>query len=130
MNVISKQRSSEKICVLLRYFSRLLTNLTLAEDLRNRWKAHCFKGQWKDPFEALEASFKECFFDEHGFSLAEIAENRSYLLMESKITWICCDPAWILDNQDILVLDIPHQRNFSGSNGYYDHSALLLLKSK
>ncbi|KAJ5981546.1 hypothetical protein N7522_013582 [Penicillium canescens] len=107
------------------------------------------KGQWKDPLEALEAGFKECFFGEHGFSLAEIAENRSNLLVESKITWICCDIAWILDNQDIVVLDMSRQlllqfegwcqkswpetklqRNFSGSNGYYDHSALLLLKSK
>ncbi|KAJ5796873.1 uncharacterized protein N7518_005413 [Penicillium psychrosexuale] len=126
---------------------KLREDLTLAED--NPWKAHFFKGQWKDPLEALEASFKECFFDEHGFSLTEIAETRSSLLVESKITWICCDIAWILDNQDIIVLDMPRQllsqfkswckkswpetklqRNFSGSSGYYYHSALLLTKSK
>ncbi|KAJ6019701.1 hypothetical protein N7522_001768 [Penicillium canescens] len=120
-----------------------------AEGIHNPWKAHFVKGQWEDPLEALEASFKECFFGEHGFSLAEIAANHSNLLVESKITWLCCDIAWILDNQDIVVLDMSRQlllqfegwcqeswpetklqRNFSGSNGYYDHSALLLLKSK
>ncbi|KAI1828752.1 hypothetical protein DTO027I6_10311 [Penicillium roqueforti] len=46
------------------------------------------EGQWKDPLEALEASFKECFFDEHGFSLTEIAENRSYLDLAKTVGWV------------------------------------------
>ncbi|CAG8129573.1 unnamed protein product, partial [Penicillium nalgiovense] len=117
-----------------------------ADDVHSRWKAHYLKGRWEDPLEALEAGFKECLFGEECFNLAK---NCSYRLVESKITWICCDIAWILENQETVVLDIPRQlllqfkswcqkswpgtklqRNFDGCNGYYDHSALLPLKSK
>lgn len=95
---------------------------------------------------ALEAGFAECFFSEYGFGLVE---NCSYLLVQSRITWICCDIAWILKDPKSDVLNIPQQllrlfkswcqkswpgvelqRNLCGYNGYYTHSALLLLKSK
>jgi hypothetical protein len=118
----------------------------LAEDIQSRWEAHYLKGRWEDPLEALEAGFKECFFGENGFSCLE---NCTYRLVESKITWICCDIAWVLENEETVVQGIPRQlllhfeswcrkswpgtklqRNFDGCNGYYDHSALLLLKSK
>lgn len=122
-------------------------NLFLANDCESRWKAHYLKGRWEDPLEALEAGFRECLFGEECFG--KNAEDCSYRLAESKITWICCDIAWILENQEAVVLGILRQlllqfkswcqkswpgtklqRNFDGCNGYYDHSALLLLKSK
>lgn len=147
---MSKQRSSKTVCIPVRCLNRLLTKSILAKEIHDLWKAHFFKGQWNDPLEALETSFKECFFGKQDLSLAEIVENFSYRLVESNITWVCCDIAWALDNQDIVVaLDLPGQLlvhfkswcrelwpetklqpNVGRSNGFYDHSALLLLKSK
>jgi hypothetical protein len=71
--------------------------------------------------------------------------------VDSKITWLSCDIAWILEElipEETITLKIPQQllcklrrwsrkawpedqlrRNPSSSNGYYDHLPLLLLKS-
>lgn len=95
---------------------------------------------------ALESGFAECFFSKYGFGLVD---NRWHLLVQSRITWICFDIAWIVKGSETVVRDITQellghfkrwcqkswpgvklQRNFSGCNGYYNHSVLLLLRSK
>lgn len=90
-----------------------------------------------------------CFFGEDGSGLAKIVENSSNQLVESNITWICCDIAFTLEYRNTFALDITEtlcslfkgwcrrswpgtklQRNLDGQSGYYDQSTLLLIKSK
>lgn len=96
----------------------------------------------------LETGFEKLFFSESGFSLVE---NTWYRLVDSKITWVCCDIALVLEQlspgtyDPNLSLQLLHhfenwcrkawprtklQHSLSGSNGYYDHSGLLLLRSQ
>ncbi|KAJ5737536.1 uncharacterized protein N7483_002661 [Penicillium malachiteum] len=113
----------------------LKKKLFLVEDIHIRWKTHYYKGQWEEPLQALEVSFNECVFGDNGLSLAGNAENHSYRLVESKITWKCFDIAWILEMEKILAPDIDQQlllqfKSFDGCDGFYDYSTLLLMNSK
>ena len=133
--------------------SRYLKNYSdnffiLAQDNHGHLNEHYINERWTNLLVALEAGIMDCFFHESGSSLAEIAESCWHRLVDSKITWICCDIAWSLNKQQTSVLkprQLCHylkcwcqkswpeanlQRNSTGCIGYYDHSALLLLKSK
>ncbi|EYE98323.1 uncharacterized protein EURHEDRAFT_512595 [Aspergillus ruber CBS 135680] len=106
------------------------------------------KERWTTLLENLETGFEKFFFSVSGFSLVE---NTWYRLVDSKITWVCCDIALVLEQLSPRTYDpnlslqlfrhfenwcrkaCPRtklQHSLSGSNGYYDHSELLLLRSQ
>lgn len=118
------------------------------KDSNGKWTRSYIKKQWGELLKSLDAQFEKCFFQ----NATDIgAGNLQRKLVDSKITWLSCDIAWVLEEltpEETITLEIPQQllcklrrwsrkawpgdelrRNPSSSNGYYDHLPLLLLKS-
>lgn len=108
------------------------------------WNRSYIKDQWEELLTSLDAQFEKCFFQ----NLEDIeTEDLQRKLVDSKITWLSCDIAWILEEltpEETTTLEMPQQllcklrrwsrkarpedqlrRNPSSSNGYYDHLPLL-----
>ncbi|CAG8122728.1 unnamed protein product [Penicillium nalgiovense] len=117
-------------------------------DISGKWNHSYLKEQWEELLKSLDEKFEECLFP-----MAIDFESRDiqHKLVNSKITWVSCDIAWILEqlsDEETIALGMPQQllcklrrwvrkawpegqlRHNSGStNGYYDHVPLLLIKS-
>lgn len=118
------------------------------KDVDGTWNRSYLKKQWEELLTSLDAQFEECLFQKH----SEIgSRDIQHKIVNSKITWLSCDLAWILeelDHEETIILEIPQsllsklrrwsrkvwagdqlRRNPNSSNGYYDHLPLLLIRS-
>ena len=118
------------------------------KNIDGKWNRSYIKEQWEELLTSLDAQFEKCFFRNPKDIGAGDLQRK---LVDSKITWLSCDIAWILEEltpEETITLEMPQQllcklrrwcrkawpedqlrRNPSNSNGYYDHLPLLLLKS-
>ncbi|CAG7936144.1 unnamed protein product [Penicillium salamii] len=141
----AKKVAKSKYCAII-YNLKVLAYLnTIVDKNKGCWKADHLKYLWEGLLTALKAAFERCFFSGSGFRLANC---NWYMLVQSKITWICCDIAQLLEQAPLevpelrILLDgfrswcrkawpkISRQRNLDGTPGYYVHTTLLLLKSE
>lgn len=105
--------------------------------------------RWEDLLASLDVQFEECLLQSQDNIWPKDMQSR---LVDSKITWLCCDIPWILEKvnkEESASLDMPQQllrklrswclkawpgdklrRSSSGSYGYYDHLPLLLIQSE
>ena len=83
---------------LKRYVSQILNELLWNRFILAEVDNSCdqfLKRRWATLLGNLATDFEKCFFSECGFSLVE---NTRYQLLDSNITWICCDIALVLEH--------------------------------
>ncbi|KAJ5346962.1 uncharacterized protein N7506_000215 [Penicillium brevicompactum] len=58
------------------------------------WNQSYIKEQWEELLTSLDAQFEKCFFQNpKDIGTGDLQRK----LKNSKITWLCCDIAWILE---------------------------------
>ena len=83
---------------LKRYVSQILNELLWNRFILAEVDNSCdqfLKRRWATLLGNLATDFEKCFFSECGFSLVE---DTRYQLLDSNITWICCDIALVLEH--------------------------------
>jgi hypothetical protein len=148
MNAGSEQKGKSVVRKSNVIYSNTFSLHYTEKNIDGKWNRSYIKEQWEELLTSLDGQFEKCFFQNpKDIGTGDLQRK----LVDSKITWLSCDIAWILEElnpEETITLEMPQQllcklrrwsrkawpedqlrRNPSNSNGYYDHLPLLLLKS-
>lgn len=148
MNVREEQRGKSVVSKSNIIYSDTFSRHDIEKDIEGKWNRSYLKRQWEEVLTSLDEQFQECLLENPSNIGSGDAQRK---LVDSKITWLSCDIAWILEeltSEESSDLEMPEQllcklrrwsrkawpgvqlqRNPNSSNGYYDHLPLLLIIS-